>query len=525
MESMKILVADEISENGVNILRNAGHDVDVKTGQSEEELVKIIGEYSAMIVRSATKVTRKIIEASGLKVIGRAGVGVDNIDLAAATEKGILVMNAPSGNVISTAEHTMALIFALARNIAQANRSMRDGKWDRKKYTGRQLSGKTIGIIGLGKVGAEVAKRALGLGMMAIAYDPMVSPEQATRLHVRLVKLDTLLSEADVVTIHTPLTPQTKNLIGKEQISKMKKSAFLINTARGGIVSEDDLAAALKEGVIAGAAIDVYSKEPPKNQALINLENCIATPHLGASTREAQEEVGSEMAEQLNLYLSNGIAKNAVNLPAKLDPALAPYMNLCDKMGSMGVQLAKGNVKAVEVKCSGEITEKDTKILVASVVAGMLRSIEDREVNLINALPLAKDRGIKVVSSSSDESARYKNLIEAKISHDAEQSSVAGTEIPDKGMRIVQVNGRTVDFEPKGNFLFIEHTDMPGVIGEVGTMLGDNNINVAHMDVARDMPRGNAVMILSLDEPAPTEVIEKLRNLESLRDANQIILH
>jgi len=521
---MKVLIADEISEKGVEVLRNAGHEVDVKTKQKEDELVSIIGGYDAMVVRSATKVTRKIIEASNLKVIGRAGVGVDNIDLEAATEKGILVMNAPSGNVISTAEHTIALVFALARNIPMADRSLKDGKWDRKRYTGAQLSGKTLGIIGLGKVGAEVAKRAIGLGMMVISFDPMISPELAVKQHVRLVDLDVLLKESDIVTIHTPMTPRTKDLIGKNELAKMKKSAFLVNTARGGIVKEEELEEALSEGVIAGAALDVYSKEPPEDMPLIKLDNCISTPHLGASTREAQEEVGAEIAEQLDLYLSKGIAKNAVNLPAKLDPALASYMELSAKLGSMLVQLAKKNVRKVEVKCSGEIAEKDTKILVASVMAGMLQSLEPRDVNLINALPLAKDRGINVVSSSSDEAPRFKSLVEVTVSSNGSGCYVAGTEIPEKGVRIVSVNGRSVEFEPEGNFLFIEHHDKPGVIGSVGSLLGDSNINIAHMDVARDMPRGNAVMILNIDEPAPPEVIGKLKKLENLRDATQIIL-
>lgn len=321
---MRILVADEISEKGVKRLEASGHEVDVRTKLKEDELVSIIGDYDAMVVRSATKVTRKIIEASKLKVIGRAGVGVDNIDLQAATEKGILVMNAPSGNVISTAEHTIALILALARNIPQADKSLKSGKWDRKKYTGRQLSGKVLGIIGLGKVGTEVAKRAIGLGMTVIAYDPMVSPELAVKLHVRLVDHDMLLSDADFITIHTPLTAQTKNLMGKDQLTRMKKTAFLINTARGGVINEEALFEALSEKVIAGAALDVYPKEPPEESKLLQLENCITTPHLAASTKEAQEEVGSEIAEQLNLYISQGIAKNAVNMPAKLDPMLKP---------------------------------------------------------------------------------------------------------------------------------------------------------------------------------------------------------
>ncbi|MEM2839774.1 MAG: phosphoglycerate dehydrogenase [Thermoplasmata archaeon] len=523
---MKILVADEISEKGVSMLRNSGHEVDVKTGLKEDELASIIADYDAMIVRSATKATRKIIQASKkLKVIGRAGVGVDNIDLEAATEKGVLVMNAPSGNIISTAELTVGLIFALARNIPQADRTMKEGKWEKKKFSGRQLAGKTLGIIGLGKVGTEVAKRAQGLGMVVIAYDPLISPELAVRLHVRLVSLDMLLSQSDFITVHTTLTSQTRDMIGAEQLSKMKKSAFLINTARGGIVNEEALYNALNEKKIAGAALDVFVKEPPEDWKLAKLDNCIVTPHLGASTKEAQEEVGSEIAEQIDLYLSKGIVKNAMNLPAKLDPALIPYMELCNKLGLMAVQLAKKNVSSIEVKCSGEIAQKDTKILAASAVAGLLTPlVAEVSVNLINALPLAKERGINVVSVTSEESPKFKNLIEVSVSSDGARNCVAGTEIAEKGMRIVQLNDHSVEFEPKGTFLFIEHLDKPGMIGAVGTLLGKNGINIAHMDVARDKRGGPAVMILSLDEPAPSAVIEQLKDIANLKDATQISL-
>ncbi|MDH4123178.1 MAG: phosphoglycerate dehydrogenase [Thermoplasmata archaeon] len=522
---MKILIADEISEKGVSILKNSGHTIDVRPGMKEDELVKIIGDYDAMIVRSATKATRKIIEASNLKVIGRAGVGVDNIDLDAATEKGVLVMNAPSGNIISTAELATALMFTLLRNISQADRSMKGQKWEKKKFSGRQVTGKTLGIIGLGKVGTEVAKRAQGLGLTVIAYDPLIAPELAVRLHVRLVNLDMLLSQADVITIHTTLTPQTKDLIGAEQLGKMKKSAFLINTARGGIVNEEALFQALSEKKIAGAAIDVFTKEPPEDWKLSQLDNCVVTPHLGASTKEAQEEVGSEIAEQIDVYLRKGVVKNAMNLPAALDPVLIPYLDLANKLGVMGAQLARNNVSAIEVKCSGEIAQRDTKILAASAVAGMLTPIiEEKSVNLINALPLAKERGINVVNITSEESPKFKNLIEVAFTSDGDKHSVAGTEIGDKGMRIVLVNGHTVEFEPKGTFLFIEHLDRPGVIGSVGTILGKNNINIAHMDVARNKPRGDAVMILSIDEPMSEDVIEQLKEAENIREATQIIL-
>jgi len=522
---MKILIADEISEKGVSILKNSGHSVDIRTGLKEDELAGIISGYDALIVRSAAKVTRKVIEASRLKVVGRAGVGVDNIDLEAATQKGILVMNAPSGNIVSTAELAVALMFALARNIPQADKTTKCEKWDKKKFTGRQLSGKTIGIIGLGKVGGEVAKRAIALGVIVIAYDPLISPELAVKLHVRLVNFDVLLAESDFITIHTTLTAQTKDLVGKEELSKMKKSAYLINTARGGIVNEEALFEALNEKRIAGAAIDVFTKEPPEDWKLIKLENLIATPHLGASTKEAQEEVGSEIAEQIDLYLSQGIVKNAMNLPSKFDQALAPYMELCSKLGRMGIQLAKRNVGSIEIKVYGEIAQRDIKMLAASAVAGVLAPIiEGREVNLINAMSIAKNRGIKVVSVASEDSAKFRNLIEISLSSDGSRCAVAGTLIPDKGARIVVVNGYSVDFEPNGRFLFIEHFDRPGVIGDVGTLLGNNDINIAHMDVARDKPRGDAVMILSIDDEVPAELLEKLKGDKNIKEATQIVL-
>ncbi|OGS52746.1 MAG: phosphoglycerate dehydrogenase, partial [Euryarchaeota archaeon RBG_13_61_15] len=348
---MKVLVADEISKTGVEMLKAQGYQVDVRTGLKEDELVKIIKDYEVLLVRSATKATRKIIEAGKLKVIGRAGIGVDNIDVDAATERGVLVMNAPSGNVISTAELTIGLIFALARRIAQADASMKKGEWKRKEMKGSQVQGKTLGIIGLGRVGAEVTKRASALGMTVIAYDPLVSPEVGTRLHVRLVQLDRLLQEADIITVHTPMTPQTKDMIGKAELAKMKKSALLINCARGGVVNEDALYDALSGNKIAGAALDVFMNEPPAGSKLLTLQNIVLTPHLGATTTEAQEEVGSEIAEQVIAYLKDNVIRNAVNLPAKLDPEIVPYMPLAEKLGTMACQLGMCSASRMEISC------------------------------------------------------------------------------------------------------------------------------------------------------------------------------
>ncbi|UCE92319.1 MAG: phosphoglycerate dehydrogenase [Methanobacteriota archaeon] len=522
---MKILVADEISETGVQTLKAEGYEVDVKTGMDEDELSTVIGGYDVLIVRSATKATRKVIEASTLKVIGRAGIGVDNIDVDAATERGILVMNAPSGNVVSTAELTIGLIFAVARRIAEADASLRRGEWKRKELKGVQVSGKTLGIIGLGRVGAEVAKRAAALGMTAIAFDPLVSPEVGVKLHVRLVGLDRLLRESDFVSIHAPLTPQTKDLIGRVELSKMKKSAVLINCARGGVVNEDSLHDALSERTIAGAALDVYSKEPPKESPLLKLPNIVLTPHLGASTKEAQEDVGAEIAEQIIAYVGSNEVRNAINLPAKLDPEIVPFMPLAEKLGTLIAQLGQCSAGKVEISCLGELAQKDTRIVSASVMTGMLKPIsEELNVNYINAIEMARARGIEVVSSSSEEGGRYRDLIRVVLHTNGEATSVAGTLFADKGARVVEINGSVVDIEPEGSFLLIGHEDKPGMIGSVGTILGDHDVNIASMEVARKVVRGPATMIIAIDEELDREVLDKVRSIRDLKSATYIRL-
>lgn len=522
---MKVLVADEISKNGLEMLKAQGYKVDVKTGLKEDELVKAIKDYDVLVVRSATKATRKVIEASRLKVIGRAGIGVDNIDVDAATERGVLVMNAPSGNVVSTAELTIGFIFALARRIPQADASTKKGEWKRKEMKGVQVQGKMLGIVGLGRVGTEVAKKAIALGMTVIAHDPLVSPEVGARLHVRLVTLDRLLKDSDFVTLHVPLTTQTKDIIGKNELAMMKKSAMLINSARGGVVNEDALAEALEQNKIAGAALDVFASEPPAGSKLLGLQNVILTPHLGASTSEAQEEVGSEIAEQIIAYLRDNVLKNAVNLPAKLDPELVPYMPLAEKLGTFTSQLGKCSAGKVEVSCMGELARKDVRIIVASVITGMLKPLsEEFSVNWINAFAIAKARGVEIVSSTSDEAGRFGNLIRVSLQTNGEKVSCAGTLMPDRGPRIVEIDESPVDIVPEGHFLLISHTDKPGMIGKVGTILGDSDVNIASMEVARAKPRGPAMMILELDDELPTEVLRKVRKIPDLTSAVAIEL-
>ena len=526
VSQMKVLVADEISKSGVEMLKDQGYVVDVRTGLKEDELAKAMADYDVLLVRSATKATRRVIEAGKkLKVIGRAGIGVDNIDVDAATERGVLVMNAPSGNVISTAELTIGLIFALARRIPQADASMKKGEWKRKEMKGTQVQGKVLGIIGLGRVGAEVAKRASALGMTVIAYDPLVSPEVGVRLHVRLVTLDRLLSDSDVVTLHTPLTPQTKSMLGKDELAKMKKSAMLINCARGGIINEDALAEALAENWIAGAAVDVFANEPPAGSKLITLQNAILTPHLGATTTEAQEEVGSEIAEQVISYLRDNVIKNAVNMPAKLDPELVPYMPLAEKLGTFVSYLARCSAGRIEIHCMGQLAKKDISIISASVTTGLLKPLsEEFNVNYINAFAIAKARGVEIVSSVSDDAGRFSNLIRVSLQTNGDSASTAGTLMPDRGPRIVEVNGNPVDIVPEGHYLLISHTDKPGMIGKVGSILGDADVNIASMEVARDQRRGPAMMILELDEELPTKVLRKVREITDLQSAISIKL-
>jgi len=523
---MKVLVADEISKSGIEMLKGQGYQVDVRLGLKEDELAKVIRDYEVLLVRSSTKATRRVIEAgTRLKVIGRAGIGIDNIDVDAATERGILVMNAPSGNVVSTAELTIGMIFALARKIPQADASMKRGEWKRKELKGVQVQGKTLGIVGLGRVGAEVAKRASALGMTVIAYDPLVSPEVGVKLYVRLVTLDRLLADSDIVTFHTPLTAQTRNMVGRDELAKMKKSAFIINCARGGVVNEDALYEALAQGRLAGAALDVFVNEPPTGSKLLTLQNVVLTPHLGATTAEAQEEVGSEIAEQVIAYFRDNVLKNAINMPAKLDPELVPFMPLAEKLGTFVSQLGRCSAGKVEIQCMGELAKRDVRILSASVVTGLFKPLsEEFNVNYINALAIAKARGVDVVTTSSEEAGRYGNLIRVFLHTNGDQVSTAGTLTPDRGPRIVEVNGSPVDIVPEGYFLLIAHTDKPGMIGKVGTILGNDGVNIASMEVARAEVRGPAMMILELDEDLPTKTLRKVREIPDLKSAISIKL-
>ncbi|MBM4237851.1 MAG: phosphoglycerate dehydrogenase, partial [Euryarchaeota archaeon] len=485
-----------------------------------------IPEYDGIIIRSGTKITKEVIEAGKrLKVIGRAGVGVDNVDVDQATIKGILVMNTPSANIISAAEHTMAMILTLARNIVWADGSLKAGKWERTKFTGIELSGKTLCIVGIGRVGAEVAKRAKSFQMRLIGYDPFISPETAVKVGVRLLPLDRALEEADIVTIHAPLTPSTHHILGKDQFKLMKPTAMLVNCARGGIVDEEALYEALKSKKIAGAAVDVFEKEPPTGSRLLELPNIVTTPHLGASTREAQEKVSLEMAEHVKLFLSEHRITNAVNAPVgKVDAKVVPFLMIAEKLGSFAFQLVDGPIRRIEVSCSGELATLDTKMLTVSALIGVLSNVTGESTNIINAGAIAKDKGIQVIESKVEEASHYLNMISVKIHSDGIRREIRGTAFPSSEPRLLGIDGFDVDIPLEGDFILTAHSDIPGVIGKVGTILGQKGINIARMGVGRESRGGKALMLLSVDDPASAEALEEIRKLGEFHEVRFIRL-
>ncbi len=527
----KVLVSDKISDSGAKLLKmEPDMEVDVKTGLSPQELKEIIGEYDALIVRSATKVTRDIIEAaSRLKVVGRAGTGVDNIDLEAATEKGIVVMNTPGGNTVAAAEHAVSMMLSMARKIPQACASMKEGKWEKKKFMGVEVHGKTLGVIGMGRIGSLVAKMGLGLGMRVIAFDPYLSQKAAKDMGVTLTDLDTLYAESDFITIHAPLTQETRNMISREAFKKMKEGVMLVNCARGGIVDEEALMEAIEVGKVAGAALDVFASEPPPpDYPLLKLEEVICTPHLGASTREAQEVVAIAIVQQIIDYLKRGIVKNAVNVPS-IKPELAakaePYIHLAQKLGSFIAQIFEGRMEELVVEYAGEVLEEGIyPTLTSAALAGLLKPILGNGVNMVNAPVIAKQRGIKVVESKSDQSEGYISLIRLILMGDGKETSASGTLIKRDAPRIVMVNGYPIEAEPTGYMLFFTNYDRPGVIGRIGTILGDAGVNIAGMRLGRTQPGELAIAILNVDSPVPEEVMEKIRALPNITFAKLVDL-
>jgi len=521
---MKIIITDPLDEEGIEELRKE-FQVDVFQKISEEELVEKIGEYDAIIVRSGTKVTRKVIEAAkNLKVIGRAGVGVDNVDVEAATERGILVINTPDANTITTAEHTIAMMLAAARNIPQANESLKRGEWERKKYMGVELYEKTLGIIGLGRIGSEVAKRAMAFGMKVIAYDPYVSEERARELGVELVSLEDLLGRADFITIHAPKTKETQKLIDEEALKKVKKGVIIVNCARGGIIDEEALYKALKRGDVRAAALDVFEKEPPGKIPLLALENVVATPHLGASTREAQRRAALEIAREVRAALKGELVRNAVNMP-QVPPnvlnAIKPYLALAESLSKFAAQIAEGRIRELEVTYRGEFADLDLSLVTRSAIKGLLDPILMSPINYVNAPVIASQRGISVKESRVEE-GRGESEITITLRADNEVS-VSGVTTNGE-IRLRRVMRYKLDFELTKYTLITRHLDVPGMVGKVGTILGENEINIASMQVGRERIGGEAIMLLSVDNPISEEVLRKIRETEGIEDAKFIIL-
>lgn len=510
----RVLIADPLSAEATRILTAAGLDVDAKPGRGEAEIIADINQYDGLVVRSATNVTRAIIEADArLKVIGRAGVGVDNIDLDAATERGIVVMNAPLGNIVSAAEHTIAMVMALARDIPSAHAEMQEGIWNRSAHTGIELEGKTLGIIGLGKVGQHVAKVFKAGGMDVIAYDPFISAERAAEIGVSLVGLDDVLAKSDVLTLHVPKTPQTTGLIDTAALEKMKPTARLVNVARGGIVVEADLAAALAAGTIAGAAVDVFSVEPisPDNP-LLQAPNIVLTPHLGASTAEAQTKVADAIARQFVAFFQTGLIQNAVNLQIALDPSLRPFAQLALTLGSLAVQLQESpRVQSVHIHCQGNIAKQDTRALSVSALSGVLQQTGHSPVNLVNASHLARVRGIELIEERSRQIKNYVSLLTVTVQTDSGRRTVSGTCFDERALRIVAIDGLEIDLKPDPHILIMKYGDRPGMVGKFGTILGDAKLNIAGMEVGRTHKGADAIVALTLDDPVPESVQQALR--------------
>jgi D-3-phosphoglycerate dehydrogenase len=501
---MKILVADPIAKDGIEYLCQYA-DVVVKPGLKVAELKAIIGDCDALVVRSQTQVSAEIIEAGKeLKVIGRAGVGTDNIDVDAATKRGIVVVNTPTANTVSAAEHTIALMLALARNIPQANNQLKSGVWQREKLLGTELRGKTLGIIGLGNVGSEVAKRAQAFEMHVITYDPFISPRYARNLKVDLVSLEQLLEEADFVSLHTPLTATTRKLIGAAELAKLKPSARIINCARGGLVDEKAVAEAVKEGKIAGAAFDVFSDEPVMESPLFKEERIIVTPHLGASTIEAQTSAARDIAEQLIAVLQGKPSKYAINAP-HIAPELMPFINAASIIGSLASQLMEGQISSTHIKYSGEMANYDCSPIRAAAISGLLQQAVEERINLVNANFIASQRGLKVSEEKEVTCQNYSNLLTVKVDTNVGATTISGT-VRDNETHIVQVDNFWMDIVPTGGyFLFCGHRDRPGLIGAIGNITGKANVNISAMHLSRLQPRGQALVILALDEPLNEE--------------------
>ncbi len=532
MNEIKIFIADEVSDSGLEPLRAAGFLVEKRPGLSHDDLVAALRDCEGLVVRSETKVTANLMDnLPKLRVVGRAGVGVDNIDVPAATVRGIVVMNAPDGNTITTAEHTMALLISLARRVPQANSSLRSGQWERKRFIGVELQGKTLGIVGLGRIGRAVASRARAFGMNIVAYDPFIAPEQSRDLEIDVVPLAEVFSRADFLTVHTPLTAETRSIVDREAFAKMKRGMRIINCARGGLVDEEALYEAIKSGIVAGAALDVFTREPPPaDHPLLGLDEVIATPHLGASTTEAQEGVALTVAEQMRDYLLTGALRGAVNVPslgAKELHALQPYIALAESLGRFQAQLVDAAVKEVRIEYAGEIVDLNAAPVTRSFLAGLLRDISAR-VNAVNAFLIAEERGINVTTSYLRAVADSVPALRTQVITSQGEHSLAGTlfgygEQAREG-RITEINGFHVEAIPHGHMLVMRNRDVPGVIGRVGTILGEGGVNISRFQLGRRERGGEAMAVIEVDAPLSDEALEQLRSLEPVISARQIEL-
>ncbi|MBM2813206.1 MAG: serA [Chloroflexi bacterium] len=513
---MAILVTDPIAQDGIDVLSR----YTIKLGLSREQLIETLPNYEGLIVRSETKVTAEVIAAGRkLQVIGRAGVGVDNIDVDAATERGIVVVNAPAGNTIAVAEHTLGLIIAAARNIPQAAAALHEGRWERAKFMGVEIRGKVLGVLGLGRIGTEVAKRAQAFEMDVIGHDPFVTEEHAARLGIRLVSFDELLEQSDFLTVHIPATVQTDGLIAAAELARMKPTAWIVNCARGGIVAEDALLAAIDSGVIAGAALDVFQVEPAGSNPLVRHPRVVATPHLAASTVEAQVNVAVQLADQVIAVLDGRPAPFAVNTPsvsAESAHVLAPFARVAQTLGNLCTQLAEGQFRNIEITYSGEIANHETSMLRAAAIRGLLQDISEENITLVNATAVARARGLPIVERMSSAPESFANLVTVRVETDRDEASVSGTLI-DGVPHIVRIDEYWVNLAPSGGYVILtHHVDQPGVIGRVGTLLGEADINVSSMQVGRERPRGPALMLLSVDEAVPGQTLDKIRAIPGL---------
>lgn len=526
----KVLITDHLAPQGLERLRAcADIEVEVRPGLTGEELARVIPPYQGLIIRSGTRVTKPVIDAAAhLRVIGRAGIGVDNIDVEAATKQGVVVMNTPGGNNVTTAEHALSLLLALARNIPQANAALKAGRWEREKFTGSEISNKILGVIGLGNIGSIVAERALGLKMRVIAYDPFVTPEIAAKLRVELVSLDEIYTQADFITVHTPLTKETRGLIGATAFARMKQGVRIINCARGGIVDEEALFQAIAAGTVAGAALDVFVEEPPPvNHPLLQLDQVICTPHLGAATDEAQINVAVAIADQVTHFLTHGVIQNAVNFPAltaKMLTILHPYLVLGEKLGSLLAQLTPEAPLEVQVEYTGEVVEYDVTPATAAVLRGLLSPVLESPINYVNAPLIARERGMRIVESRSSRPSDFLNSITVRVIGETTTNTVEGAVFSNNAVRLVRVNDFYLEAVLEGYILVLHNRDVPGVVGAVGTLLGQRGINIASLELGRERIGGMAISLFHVDGQVPSEVLDELRMLEPVVSAQLIRL-